>query len=320
MLDWAARIDDVASQLSREYAVDDRVAIEILLSALVACPRTPASWLILETNWYSRECREAWFSFGEQWLPYALPQLRARSPWRVIEALTIEWLDSPGEERLFIEPDFERYPRFHRLTQAQYLLQRTLRVRTHSWRAAHPLRSLDQREEERRTDELSTLARGVLEDRVGARPADPPDFREPPQFLYHVELVQRLAPWYLDWNTLVRAFGALAVRRAYLEGRRETGPEANQAMARAAADSIPPWIVKALRRLLDAPSKSATLENLMGLREETRRSGHGARQELIRLRRNGVIEWHPQKMHWALKDDHRQGILDVLNGHAFGAA
>jgi len=318
MLDWGARIDEVAHQLSRDWAVEDRAAIDILLSALVPCPRTPGVWLILETNWYSRECREAWFSFGEQWLPYSLPQLRARSPWRMIEALTVEWLDAAGEERLFIEPDFERYPRFHRLTNAQYLLQRSLRLRTHSNRVGHGLRALDEREEERRQDQLSALARGVLEDRVGARPPDPPAFKEPPNFLYHLELIQRLAPWYPDWETLLRTFAILGVRHACLYGRRQTEAEDHRAMARVARDSIPPWISTALGLLLNGPHQALTLERRMGLEEATRRSGHGARLELRRLHHNGVIRWDSQKKHWAMADEHRQGVVDVLAGHAFG--
>jgi hypothetical protein len=319
MVDWAGRIDELMHKLAAEHGVDDRGAVEVLLSARIACPRTASTWLILETNWFSRECLDAWFSFGESWVPIALPTLRARQPWRSIEEQTKEWLDNPSDERLFVEPDYERYPYFHRLTQSQYLLQRCLRLRALARRTADPLRWLDKLQQERRAEELAALTRHVLEDRVGARPADPPAFHQPENFLYHCELVQRCAPWYTDWSILVRAFALIAVRRAFLFGRVQTDASDDQAIARVAADSIPPWIAKALRRLLDGPSQMQTLENIMGLEEKTRRSGHGAYRELVRLRRQGVISFDRAKMHWTILDRHREGIRELLDGRAFRA-
>ena len=318
MLDWAGRIEDLCDHLAREHGVDDKLAVEVLLSALVPCPRTRSPWLILETNWYSRNCYGGWFSFGETWLPRSLAQIRARSPWREIEAETKEWLEDEKAERLFIEPDWERYPRFHRLTQAQFLLQRALRVRTKRNRGDHTIRTLDEQERDRRTDELAALTRAVLEDRIGSRPQNPPAFRQPPNFLYHLELLQRLAPWYTDWDTLVALFAQLAIRRAYLYGRTETNDEDNLAMARVARDSVPPWIQKAVRQLSSGPSKASTLENSMTLEEWTRRSGQGAHRELVRLRRNGLIEWSAKKMHWRLLDEHHQGVVDLIDGYPFG--
>ena len=94
MIDWSARIDDLCDKLSREYTIEDRTAVEILLAGLVNCPRTASCWLVLETNWFARESLNAWFSFGELWVPCSLPRLRVRSPWREIESETREWLDS----------------------------------------------------------------------------------------------------------------------------------------------------------------------------------------------------------------------------------
>lgn len=320
MLDWRARIDDLAHLLAREYAVEDRAVIEVLLSALIECPRTAGPWLILETNWYSRDCQDGWFAFGGLWMPSSLARIRARYPWREIEAETKEWLDSPSEQRLFIEPDFERFPYFSKLSQAQFLLQRSLRVRTRSARAADPLRSLDKFNQARRADELAAATSCVLEDRIGARPSDPPRFREPAHFLYHVELVQRLAPWYLDWHSLVRAFGLVAIRHAYLDGRTETDPTDDAIMARLARDSVPLWITKALRLLLEGPSTTQTIEKYMALEDKTRRSGHGGHRELVRLARAGVVKWNKQAQHWELLESHREGIAAVLDGRAFGEA
>jgi hypothetical protein len=40
--------------------MEDRAALEILLSALVPTPRTPALWLVAEPNWFLRDCAPAW--------------------------------------------------------------------------------------------------------------------------------------------------------------------------------------------------------------------------------------------------------------------
>jgi len=304
--------------LTRLYGVEDRQAVEILLSALVNCPRIRSPWMILETNWYSRNCYNGWFSFGQAWLPCSLSQIRARSPWREIEYETKQWLEDEAAERLFIEPDWERYPRFHRLTQAQFLLQRSMRVRTKLSRGDHTLKALDDYERDRRTDQLAAYTRMVLEDQTQSRPETPPKFRPPANFLYHLELVQRLAPWYTDWDTLVTAFANLAVRHAHLYGNMETGPEENLILARVAQDSIPPWIAKAVHQLAQGPSKANVVERVMALEEWSKRTQHGAHRELVRLRRNGLIQWSPEKMHWRLVDEQSEGIRDVIEGYAFG--
>ena len=65
MLDWSSRLDDLYHYVASIYQISDTGAIDILLAALLPVPRTPAVWLIIETNWYSRFCDSAWFSFGE---------------------------------------------------------------------------------------------------------------------------------------------------------------------------------------------------------------------------------------------------------------
>lgn len=317
MIDWGSRVDELAALLAREYNIEDRMAVEVLLSGLIHTPRTPSAWLVLETNWYQRDCEDGWFSFGGLWIPCSFSRLRARSPWRTIEAEMREILDAPSEERLFIECDWEKYAKFHRLTQAQYFLQRSLRIRTKSHRAADPLKSLDKYNQDRRADELSAATRWVLEDRVQARSPDPPRFREPPNFLYHCEMVQKLAPWYPDWNALVKAFGLLAVRHAYLYGRAETEADDMAAIARVAQDSVPPWIAKALRLLLEKPAGAVVLEKRMALEDDTRRQGYGSHRELVRLTRAGIIKWNRPQMYWEIVADHREGIEDVLDGRAF---
>src|SRR5215471_5428334 len=107
MRDFGTDIDELTFHLAREYGVEDRGAIEILLSALIDCPRTPACWLILETNWYSRDCSEAWFSFGGTWVPYSLGELRARRSRQAADLIN-DWFYEPSAPRLLIEPDWEQ--------------------------------------------------------------------------------------------------------------------------------------------------------------------------------------------------------------------
>jgi hypothetical protein len=318
MLDWSERIDDVMDYLRSEWAIEDRGAVETLLSALINCPRTPAVWMIIETNWYSRHCLEAWFAFGGWWVPYSLGQIRARQPWREIVAQLQEWLDSPSDERLLVEPDWERYPYYNRLYNALYILDRALRVRTVSRHTtANLVAALDKETEERRNQGLWERARAALEDRTGARPAAPPRFVEPAHFAYYTELLTRLSPWYRDWQALVQALGCLAVRHAYLYGRTETNADDLAIVARVIAAGVPPWIKKAVEILGAGPSKSYTLEYGMGLTGETRRSDRGNTHELARLRRRGLIRFSSRQMSWSIAEEHRQGMLDVVAGKIF---
>src|SRR5215471_8838252 len=100
MLDWSASIDELAFHLASQYRMEDRQALEILLRALIPCPRSQSCWLILETNWFSR-CRPAWFSFGETWLPESLPLVRAMRPRNPNQRIAVV-------PRLFVEPDYDR--------------------------------------------------------------------------------------------------------------------------------------------------------------------------------------------------------------------
>jgi hypothetical protein len=320
VLDWAARIDDLAALLATEYRMEDRQALEVLLAALAPCPRTDSLWLVLETNYYSRVCAPAWFSFGETWEPKSLAQIRARNPWREIEYMVSQILELPDELQLFVEPDFQRYPHYARLANAHFILDRCPRVRTILTRANTALMTIDALEAERHRMQLAAATRMVLEDRVHSRPDGPPKFIEPPEFSYRVELVERLSVWYRDWQILVKAMALLGVRHAWLYGRRETDERDWEVMARAMADSVPPWITTAIELLLEGPAQPRTLERHMRLDEERYRSGHGAHRELNRLHRRGLITWDRERMHWIIRKEHRQALDDIIHRRAFGAA
>ena len=172
---------------------------------------------------------------------------------RKANELISEWLNEPSVPRLLVEPDGGKLHRLRQISEIPSLLARSLRVRTMTPRTAGVL-AVDECEQERRADTLAALTRAVIEDRVGARAQEPPVFRKPPNWLYHAELLQRLAPWYPDWSMLLNALASLAVRHSYLHNRRETTEEDWAVMARAAADSVPPWIHHAVRYLAEQPA------------------------------------------------------------------
>jgi hypothetical protein len=162
MIDWHAYLDDLDHFLSTQYRVEDRLAVEILLSAFVPCPRTAALWMVLETNYNSRDCRRAWFSFGESWLVESLGGLRAKRPHRTVNRQITEWLENEVDlSRLIVEADFDRRPKTDRLPELPFLLGRCLRV--HTITAANgATRPDDERADDERTDRLAALTYSAL--------------------------------------------------------------------------------------------------------------------------------------------------------------
>jgi len=256
VFDFAARIDELAYFLATHFSMQDREALEILLSALLECPRTPSVWLVLESNWLQRNCESAWFAFGGEWTPRSLAELRSMRS-RLANQTIRQWLDdAPQQGRLFVEPDFERLPRYQRLFESRFLLARSLRLRTLLPRSERVL-AVDSREQDRRADSLAALVRHCLEDPIQARPPDPPIFRKPPNFAYHAELLQRLAPWYPDWDELLNALASLAVHHAHLFGKSEVDEQDWKILSRVAADSVPPWIHRMIHYLDQENSAAA---------------------------------------------------------------
>jgi hypothetical protein len=311
-MDFASRIDDLCDHLTNAYGVDDRDLVEIFLSALVNCPRTPSLWFILEASFHAPKPYGAWFSFGEHWLPRSLEELRGRMrSWRKIDEEFRQYLeDESDQEHLFVEPEWERHPKFNR-HQAAFLIDRSLRVRHKPFRTDKPIQVLDHIQRDLRTDKNAYLTRKILEDPLNSRPVNPPKFHPPDNFLYHTEIMQRLAPWYRDWEVLVTNLGALAIRHAYLLGRDETNEEEVEILRRVARDSVPPWIVRAIRKLEKGPSKAPPLEAEMRLRYQTQ-GRHGSHYELTRLRKKDMIRWDNHKLHWAMNEEHRAAILEIL--------
>ena len=316
MIDWAARIEALTDVLRRQHALNDRLAIEAMLSALIDCPRTPASWLLLETPWYGHDCENGWFSFGKSWTPVSMKHMRRYLPSQKKVEQVRQWVeDNENSSRLFIEPDYRIYPPFSR--HLDNVLQRCLRIRTRPARTNAPLMEVDEREQERCRAELATYTSAILRDPTGSRPKEPPRFIEPPEFLYYFELLQRLAPFYQDWRLLIRSFAALAIRHAHLHSRTETGPAENVLLARVVSDSVPPWVASTLMVLIEGPVNTLGIEKAMQLGNKYHRTFYGPQAEMERLRKGGIVEF--SRPLWHIHSRHREGVKILLEGRAFGA-
>jgi hypothetical protein len=311
MLDWSARLDELNFFLNTTYKVDDAQAVAILVSALVDCPRTQPVSLILETHWHCRECHAAWFSFGQTWKPQSLGQLRSLRPRNANQAITA-WLDQPPQPSLFVEPDFMQRPNWRRISQSPFLLGRSLRLRSVSAPHGATL-PVDEQRERQRADQLRALTADVLQDRAGARPLDPPVWREPPAFLYHTEIAQRLGGWHQDWGQTASALRTLAVHHAYLHGRSEIEETDWSLLARVAADMIPPWVHRAVRYLSAARDHQAETRTLA--REMRLEPSH--HPECARLHSRGLFTYNQSAQIWGLVPDHIRGVEDVVAGRAF---
>jgi hypothetical protein len=255
-MDWLGRIDELAHYLSTEYRVEDRGALEVLLAALVDCLRTPPLWLVLETNYFQRDCSPGWFALGQTWAPMHLSELRGLRS-RNANALIGQWL-ADGRGHCAVECDYDGViPRYRPLADSRTLLARTLRLRVQT-PSCCALSPVDQRDAERRSLQLRALVDDALKDRLGTRGSDPPAWKEPGAFLYTVELAVRLSGRHRDYGQTALLLRSLAVRRAHLYGRREADESDWGAIERVILDSIPLWVMRVIERLAQAEGLGAT--------------------------------------------------------------
>jgi hypothetical protein len=290
-----------------------------LLSALVPCPRTAGLWIVLETAYYSRDCTQAWFSFGGNWMPRSLGAVRADRPRNLHRDLT-GWLEDESS-RLFIEPDFEQPRSVGHLAELPSLLGKCLHIRARLT-ASVATQPVDARQSDLRAEQLAEFSRRVLEDRIGDGPEDRPRWSEPPGFLYYTELVQRLSGWQRSRAELVNLFRLLAVRRAYLYGRLEVTGEDWKILARVARDMVPMWITRAIERLRADPDHRIdhlVLARTMRIDSDRHKADIVAKRQLGRLYKAGLIDLNSQHMDWKLVPEHASGVGGVIDGRAFEA-
>jgi hypothetical protein len=316
MIDWGARLDDLDHFLATQYRVQDRLAVEILLSALIDCPRTPALWTVLETNYYSRDCRRAWFAFDGSWRPRSLGAIRGNRPRNLHRDLT-EWLED-SSSRLLVEPDFERPQSIRHLAELPFLLGKCLRIRART-AVTGLTQPVDERMGELRAEQLAEFSRRVLEDPIGGPQTRrggrsrrvsciPPNSRSACAASIGIGV------------SCVICCGSWAVRHAYLHGRSEVAQEDWQVLARVGRDTVPPWIARAIEHLNAAPDHHGShlvLARAMRIDSDDKEAATYAKEELGRLRKAGLIEWSPKHKAWALVPEHAAGVYSVIAGRAF---
>lgn len=291
------RLAELHYHLETRYGQKDRQATEILLACLldpaVTTMRRP--WIILETDWPSRDCEDAWFSFG-------LTEATARSlstP-RVLrsqarEVMVQSWI---GERRLggvglFVESEWRHLPFDNKggslfATPHSYVILLSMCVRL---RVQHPRsdRCLRAGMEADRA-ELARLTQRVLDNsfRAGnasSSPFDPHAHDVPGSFKYWCELLQRIAPMQTDWESLAGGIAAIARGIALLwgDGRRPDW----QAAERVMRDCVHSVTEEILRQT--ALPKGAGIEAAANMRRNGQHMRLHMGDEIKRLHREGVI-------------------------------
>jgi len=299
------RLNDLHAFLESTFGHKDRQSTDVLLTALlpesVTGYRRP--WIIIETDWPSRDCSSAWFSFGltgdhtidtnhNGFMVRSLSVPRVQRS-QLCEEILQDWLSlrrtsAPG---LFVDAEWRRMPTSGRgavLLMATHsycvLLTQCIRLRI-----AHPrggFGTMPRDEQTKATTELARLARRVLDcsHRPLSRPL--PDRRQPASLFYWCELLQRLAPLQTDWETLTGSLTAIATGVGALYGR-ETVSFDGEVASRLMRDCVP----YATRWILE----SSGLERSKGIKafQLFKQSGQVADRAIVaeirRLAREGVL-------------------------------
>lgn len=313
MIDWNGRIDDLMSFLDREWKISDRDVVEMLLAAMVDCPRTPPLWVVLETPWYDVETRHAWFSFGGLVETASLPRMRRIGFHSEAMDTAQRWLNDP-KPLVLVEPEWDKFWTANRLPQYEFVQQRALRLRTPLPKTDIAFRTLDSEDGLKLAAELAHYARKCVSDPTRDRSPNPPKFRLPPDLCYHLELVQKMSPFYRDWNLVAAMVGGMAVRRAHLYGRTETDEDDMRVISRLMADMIPVWVAILIERLCCGPVRTANLYRTMGMGMIGSYRIKRAAIEVFRLFAEGVIMRRKEHDTWTYNERHVMAMRNVIDG------
>lgn len=210
---YPGRIEELHEYLESRYSHKDRQATEILLACLL--PETvtgrPRPWLMIETDYPSRDCTSAWFSLGGI-VParsMALPRLLRCKP---AEDMIRDWLGARpgGEIGIFVESEWRRLPVHGRGATSQYrqnyeqLQNQCIRLRVEHPKGSQAIQPDRQRNEA----ELARLANRILDH--SRRQHTPVTAKPPDSFLYWCEILQHLNPCLNDWEMLTGSLAAIA--------------------------------------------------------------------------------------------------------------
>jgi hypothetical protein len=325
---YPARIEELHQWLEARFGQKDRQATEVLLTALLdpKLTRRKRPWLIVETDYPSRDTSEAWFSLGGEAATHSLAVPRVMRTQQCEETLQ-RWLSTrtapgsaAGATGVFVDAEWRRLP--DRLPASQlwtHVGWRQMMTRTYAvlmamcvrLRVEHP-RSAYAALADRHEDlaELGRRARRVLDDSHRAIVSDAA-VRLPDAFMYWCELLQRIAPLQTDWESLVGNLTAIAtgVAALYADGR---DPDW-RAVERVMRDSIPFVTVEILKQT--ALKRSEGIQAYQRFRKYGYAPHRLANDEVKRLNVERIVaqragfrgprdpyEYHPWRYRVASKD------------------
>ena len=295
---YPERIAELHAHLASVWSQRDTQATEILLSALLpaSITRLRRPWLVVETDYLSRDTSNAWFSFGQpehvQARSLAVPRsMRARlCRQRSDNVLAEDPHDQPG---VFVDAEWRVLPNKSKSVTAiasyYALLARSVHLRVAQPKSDIGVRTMNARESDRL--ELARLARRVLDSQHRSSIAHNDASRSllaapaAPQSLYYwSELVQKLAPVQCDWECLTGSIAAVAhgIATLYNDGR----APAWDASERVLRDTVPYATMRLIMEASHGPvaARMAHIQSggVIG-------SGERVTVELKRLEREGVL-------------------------------
>ena len=300
------RIAELHSHLAGVWSQRDTQATEILLAALLpaSLTRMRRPWLIVETDYLSRDTSNTWFSFGMPEYVHArslaVPRsVRARDcrQWSD-NVLAEDPFDQPG---VFVDAEWRVLPNKYKCVTAiasyYALLARCVHLRVAQPRSDIGVRTMNARESDRL--ELARLSRRVL-DSQHRQHRSPVAHSTPsgvllasqsqgvtaaPQSLYYwSELAQKLAPVQHDWECLTGSVAAVAhgITTLYNDNRAPDWSAAERVLR----DTIPYATTRLILEASHGPvaARMAHIQSggVIG-------SGERVTVELKRLEREGVL-------------------------------
>ena len=286
---YPERLEELHIWLGARYNQYDRQATEVLLAALLPpeLTRTRRPWIIIETDYPSRDCSDAWFSFGGEAVVHSLsvPRVLRCAP---SEEIVRNWVElrSTDAAGLFVESEWRRIMKIGRGAMStfrgnyQHLMSVCLRLRV-----AHPKGDYAVRVD-RDADrlELGRLVRRVLDSslRPARKPSETARDRPPASFLYWCELLQRVAPYLTDWEMLTGGLAAVArgIAILYSDGR----PPDWAAVDRIMRDCINPCTYQIMSQAADH-KRANRVADFWSKDDEIR----NVKNEIKRLYREGVL-------------------------------
>lgn len=324
---YPERIEELHRILAERFGQTDRQATEVVLAAHVtpAISRTRCPWIVIETDYPSRDTDGAWFNLSGGTratghpVPKSLAVPRVLYP-RESELTLQEWTNQrqdPAAVGVFVESEWRRpvdmggrglnmsgavvsRPSWRMWRNQTYaaLLAQCVRLRV-----THPKSGIGFNiDRDADLAALRTAARRVLdpEFRPAVRQTEP----VPASFLYWCELLQRLAPIQTDWDALTGALVGIGRNIAYLyaDGR----PADWRAVERVMRDTIPAVTRDILERTNGTRKESNHGLRIAGqkrekfdihiVREMQRLVGEGvivARSGRGTVQRQDPFRWHP---------------------------